>query len=291
MNTTFESITALADGEISENDKQKELQNLISSNSDFEFEFNSQSAIKQRLSRTSMRTKAPDYLKIGILNQIEATIINEASAKPKREKKVVRNGFTQRIRKYFVNPIPALSVMLMFGISGVFQYLRNPFNLDNLLNEYKTDSPLLTVSEKHFGQVLNDEPVHDRLRNVNLADARTYFDTQNLDYKVELHDNKVWKINSVFICDCSGKNVAHSVFNNKKGKTVHLIQLSENELNSDGNYLLGDNFCEYLKNNNFLKGNDGKVSVFVWKAKSKFFTLYTNDTSFEAEDNFIPDYI
>lgn len=270
----FEEITALADNEIKDEARIKELLGILSNNTDLQEEFNIQTSVKSLLNQRFAKRPAPSYLTQKILR------------KTTRQKKFVLFDFDILKRNVF-RPQFAFT-MLFLIIAGYLLFSPiSPIDTSILIAQQKGNSNMYVQAINNFGDLISG--------NLNLQCSsgdpnfvREYLKQNGIAYSLFIPTNDNWELEGCIVTDNSKIKLAHQVYKGKNNETLYLFQIEESYLTDENGIELSDDLMLYLNRGNILKCNENPdYCAFIWKTGGKIFTLISNSRSELIENTFL----
>jgi hypothetical protein len=267
-------LTALIDGELTDESKITELKKLIEANPDLRREYQVLNFTRSLVRRNCKFRSTPEKLKFKITKKI----------------KPVENPLPQPfkfLQDIFSKPAFAISgaaaIILIAVMLVLNQSSRN--EIPDIVTEQVGPENMFIQASSNFNSILTGKLVPQIVTD-NADNIREFFTANGVKYSIQIPECKKWKILGAVVSDADGEKFAHHVYSNKEGKLIYLFQVDEACLNKAEKIKLSKKMMEYLEEGKCFVSTKDNFTTLMRKMDHNFCAIVSNASQTEIENLF-----
>ncbi|MCX7611904.1 MAG: hypothetical protein N2043_09990 [Ignavibacterium sp.] len=265
-------ITALVDNEIKDENIQKELNELISSDSQFRYEYDVQSLCKKLVREKVKKVKAPEYLREKILSEI----------KPKETIAIKKHNFLLNI---FYKPAFTFATALVIIIS-IILIVVNRFDNSKPpeIDFSKLDSDnMLLQAVNNYNLILNGKLAPQYVSD-NSKEICNFFSKNGVHYSTIVPEFKEWKLLGAVVSEDKGIKLAHHVYAGKNNQIIYVFQVDKDYVNKV--IKIDSDLLEYIESGNCYSKEYSNNLIILTEIDHNIFAIIANDDFNYVKNNF-----
>lgn len=280
QNILHERIASLVDNEIKDQKSKKELEQLIESDRDLQFEYEAQAAVKKLIKEKVPRVKAPQSLRSEIITRLR----KEDYLLKEEKKKFYFNNFFQ----FLFQPrytYPALAAVFLLG----FYFLFIPdqsVDPKAIAGEQAGPQNMYAQAIGNFQSILDGRlPVQFSSNDPN--EIKKYFVQHGVDYPTFVPDLHDWKLIGGVVSEERGRKMAHHIYGNGQGKYLYIYQADQKHCGKNKTLSLSADLLNLINDGRFFTFENNNKATIVWKRDNKIFIAVSNDDLQKVRNNLI----
>ncbi|MDP2363325.1 MAG: hypothetical protein Q8M94_06100 [Ignavibacteria bacterium] len=267
-------ITALVDGEVTDEIQRQVILSQIESDKDFAIEYKVQSLIKNLVKDKVVFQKTPDKVRTKILNSIssDTRVVSE-------KKSFLPNLFEKPSFSFATAFVVVLAVaLIILNRPGLVEKM-------DLAIEQIGDNNMFVQAKNNFKGFLDGRMV-PKFTSADPERIQAYFKNNGVQYSTLVPILANWNILGAVVSEDKGEKFAHLIYVGKKGELTYLFQVDESYLQSREIIFLTDDLIKYLDEGNCYSSiSNSSVTIFT-KIDNNICAIISNGNPKELENIF-----
>jgi hypothetical protein len=269
-----ELITALVDGEIKDENLNKEILYSIETDNSLAIDYKIQLLVKNLVREKVKFQKTPDFVREKILQSI-------------KPKEIFKDKASDFLSSLFTKPAFtfATAVIVIFAVILILFNRPGPVEIKDFALEQKGSDNMFVQAKNNFQSIV-DGKLKPQFTSENPQDIKNYFASNGVKYSTQVLSFAGWSLVGAVIYEDKGEKFAHHVYVDKNKNLVYLFQVNESYLYTHKIISLSNDLIKYLDEGNCYTTSDDGRAILLTKHDQNIFAVVSNADLSEIESKF-----